>query len=87
METTKVHVKIPRDVSKILLAEEQGSQATTPTGSTSATAISTTLNMPTITVLEAYNLIQRNIDNTDFVVLQFWRKKTSSAMSSYLVGK
>ena len=45
------------------------SQATTQTTSSPVTTILMTPNVPTITVPDAYNLIQKNIGNPDFVIL------------------
>jgi rhodanese-related sulfurtransferase len=42
---------------------------TTPTPSTTLTATTTTSSVPTIDAPDAYNLIQRNINNPDFVIL------------------
>jgi rhodanese-related sulfurtransferase len=42
---------------------------TTPTPSTTLTSTTTTASVPTIDVLDAHNLIQQNINNPDFVIL------------------
>jgi rhodanese-related sulfurtransferase len=45
------------------------SQTTTQTTTTSSTTVTTTPNVPTITTPDAYNLIQQNLNNPDFIIL------------------
>jgi len=60
------------------------SRAITPKSLTSLTTTSTTSNVPTITAPDAYNLIQKNIDNPNFVILDV--RTANEFNSGYISG-
>ena len=60
------------------------SQTTTQTTSSPVTTIPTTPNVPTITAPDAYNLIQKNIGNPDFVILDV--RTADEFNSGYIAG-